>query len=176
MNMPPNESLTLGDNLELAKHAAARSEQIKCKRPGCTIVFLRTHHNQEYCTDEDCKIKRSSERVRAVIKDPDADNLVLAKAYESGHIILVQCHAHGVNGRCNDYYRIIFDRQRKIYPKFCPDHRNAYKRNRFQTVRMENVGKCQNLILEQSKLQTNLNSTILKSSIEEHKSANQETN
>lgn len=153
--------------MEIAKQAAARSEQTTCEFKGCKNVFLRTHHNMKYCSSPECIAARSAARTRVITKDPDADNLVLAKTFDSGHIILVQCHATGVNGRCTDYYQIIYDKQRKIYPKFCPQHRNAYRRQRFQTVLMESNGKCQNLISEQSKLQTNLNTMKMKSSTED---------
>jgi len=161
--------------MEISKEAAPRNKVMECKFVGCANSFVQTHHNQEYCSDKRCIEIRNAARTREYRKDPDVDNLIIKDKFESGRIILVQCHASGVNGRCDHLFQIIFDRTRKTYPKFCPQHRNAYQRNRFQTVRVETSQTCQKLISNQSKIQTNLNMNKMKSSTEEKKKERTET-
>jgi len=160
--------------MELAKCTTEKTQKIlKCKFVECTNTFIQTHFNQDYCLDPQCIQQRKETRQRTAIRDTDADNLILDRKFESGQLILVRCHANGINDRCHNIFQIVFERQRRVYPKFCPIHRNAYQRTRFQTVQMES--KCQSLISNRSKMQINLNTKTLKSSTSGKKDENKET-
>ena len=81
-----------------------------------------------YCTHELNKQKNRKPKV-----DEDANNLTITKGkFPHGTILRIQCAAIGTSGRCDKQFTVSYDPQRTVYPKYCPLHRNAYQRARFE--------------------------------------------
>jgi len=115
--------------------------EISCAFVGCLNTFIPRHHRHRYCSDERCielraELKKSqiSSKVKPILKK---NNLILNKGFCSGQKLIIRCNARGINGHCLSEFPIVFEKKQGVYPKFCAEHRNEYKRVRFQTVRKE---------------------------------------
>jgi len=105
-----------------------------CKFSGCTNTYVGPVQ-QKYCTDKRCIEARKilSQKSRKPKRDESADNLLLAKGqFRAGTMLRIQCAACGPTGRCQDKFLVIYETNRKEYPKYCEHHRNAYQRARFE--------------------------------------------
>lgn len=124
--------------MQTSKRPNRREKIVQCEFVGCTNKFTQRHHREIYCKDPCCIEARKLLRPpKKRCTDPDADNLKITTKLASGQTLLIRCSAQGVNGQCNRAFRVTYDKKRTIYPKYCSLHRNAYKRKRFQTVRMQ---------------------------------------
>lgn len=109
-----------------------------CAFPGCTNKF-KGISNRKYCRDERCKQLRKeamAAKPRTCYKDPDADNIVLNKRaaakLKKGRVLIMRCRAKNAEGnRCTNKFTTVYEPQCSIYPKFCEQHRTAYRRKRF---------------------------------------------
>lgn len=108
-----------------------------CEFFGCTNTFYGSQF-QHYCIDERCKLARQDNWVDGKkYIDPDVKNIILSKSLfnkkiKSGSAIKIKCRAkNGDNHRCSKTFIIVYDKNKEIYPMFCPEHRNAFKRKRF---------------------------------------------
>ena len=109
-----------------------------CQFIGCTNVF-RGSQFEKYCKDPRCVELRLAARKKRENKiDSDVDNLVLKEDIYSiklgnKRMLNLRCRARDHNGiRCDKKFSILFEKGRDTYPKFCPDHRNTYKRKLFE--------------------------------------------
>lgn len=106
----------------------------ECAFPYCTNKFSGPPQ-QKYCSDPRCQTARAAvaKKNRKPKIDPDVDNLKLVKGkFPRGTMLRIQCAACGPSGRCSNKVVITYDPKREIYPKYCEQHRNAYKRARFE--------------------------------------------
>lgn len=116
-----------------------------CAFPGCTNKF-KGISNRKYCRDERCKQLRkeaAAAKPRKRSKDPEADNIVLNKRtaarLKKGRVLVIRCRAKDADGhRCSNKFTTVYEPQCSIYPKFCKEHRTAYRRNRFSMKREKN--------------------------------------
>lgn len=115
-----------------------KKTQKECSFPGCTNRFYGIA-TRKYCSDERCiemrKIAMAS-IPRKRMRDPDADNIILPKAVSTkikkGRVLHLRCRARDKNGcRCTNTFTTIFEPQKHIYPKYCPEHRTSHRRQRF---------------------------------------------
>lgn len=103
----------------------------KCGFPGCKVVFMGTGKSR-YC------IEHRHRKYRKII---DADKIFAKKAEEEARnpnqtikhtytnptMLLMKCKLEG----CNKEFEVKIFPSVYVYPKFCKEHRNEYKRNLF---------------------------------------------
>ena len=127
--------------LQIAKTKNKRYKK-KCAALGCTNEFVGIA-NRKYCNDQRCVSMRkliASTKPRKCMSDPSVENLILEKGsfrrVKKGQVLSCRCHARdGNRERCKGTFIITFDPKRETYPKFCSDHRSAYRRQRFKLQR-----------------------------------------
>jgi hypothetical protein len=95
----------------------------KCLYPDCGKVFFGIHVSK-YCPEH----RQDGYRIRKKTKPEDVTvkNRTIEHSYTEVVTMTMNCSLEG----CNKKYEVkIFPRQ-NIYPKYCPDHRNEYRRTR----------------------------------------------
>lgn len=111
-----------------------QQETRQCAFTGCSHTFIGPPQ-QKYCLDPTCIEARKilAQKNRKPKLDTDANNLTITKGkFPHGTILSIQCAAHGVSGRCSNKFTVSYTPSRTVYPKYCPFHRNAYQRARFE--------------------------------------------
>jgi len=109
----------------------------QCNFIGCTEKLYGSPW-QKYCTKIECKSRRLEFRAeRRKPREVDAHNLILKKSTFStviphGHVLKLRCRALNCNGRCKNAFTVVYEKRREVYPMFCKEHRNAFKRKMFQ--------------------------------------------
>jgi len=110
----------------------------KCQFVGCTNIFLGSQF-EKYCKDPRCiEIRLLTRKKREVKIDPEVDNLILKSniygiRLGNKKMLQLRCRAKDYKGiRCGKSFSILFEKGRDTYPKFCPNHRNTYKRKLFE--------------------------------------------
>lgn len=114
----------------------------ECEFPGCTNIFSGTVF-QRYCNDERCKEIRR--QLHSTAKKPKMENpnrIIDAKRYgprlKHNQLLNIRCRAiNGVGKRCSNVIHVLFDKRRKVYPNFCKEHTNSYRRNRYKLIKEE---------------------------------------
>ncbi|MDR0303786.1 MAG: hypothetical protein LBH98_03320 [Chitinispirillales bacterium] len=95
----------------------------KCMYPGCEKVFHGIHISK-YCVEH--RKDRYRIRKRAKPEDVNLKNQTIQHKYTTVVEQTMTCALE----QCENQFTIkVFPRQ-YIYPKFCPDHRNEYRRER----------------------------------------------
>ena len=107
----------------------------KCAFPGCNITQSMTaracycdeHRHRKYRKIIDAgKIekKKAEEEARSA-------NQIINHDYDESHIVKMNCKLLG----CSNSFEIKIIPNIFCYPKYCPDHRNEYKRKMFLNKR-----------------------------------------
>ena len=115
-------------------HRELRKQTQQCQFIGCTQTFVGPAQ-QKYCRDARCIAARKTiaQRDRKPKIDENVDNLTLARGkFANGTMLRIQCSACGPTGRCQEKFLVIFESNRREYPKYCERHRNTYQRKRFE--------------------------------------------
>lgn len=105
-----------------------------CLEPGCGVGFWG-HPIAKYCeAHRDIKNRVKPEKEVVLVEDL---NLVLDVSSEEPETRTLVCCLDG----CNSPYSIYITPRQTIYPKFCEEHRNEFKRNLFikQRDKMINI-------------------------------------
>jgi hypothetical protein len=126
--------------MELAKSRKKMAWR-ECAYASCSNTFYGSQF-QKYCNDSRCKEMREAAKPRVRKKDKDADNRVIPKivlfraiSMKKGTLWL-KCQARDASGkRCGKRFSVNLNARQSVYPKFCEDHRNAYKRKRYMLSR-----------------------------------------
>lgn len=121
--------------MNIAKQKKKKINKI-CKNCGKEYVGNQFTEN---CSDPDCVEKRMLGYKRNKHIDVDVDNLIIPKFIVKRAIklipkklIILKCRAKNNFGSvCGKKFTTILDIKRSIYPKFCDEHRNSYKRERY---------------------------------------------
>ena len=95
----------------------------KCQYPGCKTIFYGIHISK-YCVEH----RKDKYRIRKRTKPEDVNlkNQTIQHKYTTVVEQTISCALE----QCENQFTIkVFPRQ-YIYPKYCPDHRNEYKRER----------------------------------------------
>ena len=101
-----------------------------CQEPGCAKEFWG-HPIAKYCElHRDIKLRVKPEKI--VIQANEV-NLEINHENKEPKEEQVVCSLDG----CNALYNIMLFPKQTIYPKFCPEHRNEFKRSTF----MKNMTK-----------------------------------
>jgi len=95
----------------------------KCQYPGCDKIFYGIHISK-YCEEhrQDCYRIRK----RAKPADINRDNVVIPHTYTEVTVTAMHCKLPG----CDNQFEVKLYPRQFIYPKYCPEHRNEYKRIR----------------------------------------------
>jgi hypothetical protein len=114
--------------MQLPKYKKKKREKLKiCQEPGCGKEFIG-HPIAKYCPDH----RNISNRTRKVkiYESVDVKNFVFSHNFTDVTEIERACSLPGCNRR---YILKIYPKQ-KIYPKFCEEHRNDFKRKLFNKI------------------------------------------
>lgn len=109
-------------------------KETQCAFIGCTNTFIGPPQ-QKYCLNQQCIVARklAASQVKKTKPEPDTDNIIISNGkFKAGTILKIQCSATGPAGRCSHDFVVVYDTQRTVYPKYCEDHRNKYRRDLFE--------------------------------------------
>jgi len=109
----------------------------QCARENCTNL-IPDHKTKHYCSHPKCVAFRDMKKAETLNKNrydthPKSINVIIPKKRQlDGKVLLIQCGAKGRRGRCKHTFHVPYAINRSRYPKYCEDHRNEYKRKRFE--------------------------------------------
>lgn len=113
----------------------------KCAFPGCSNKF-KGNQLKKYCNDPECILKRQAQyyktrkdKLKEKLNNKHQNNLILNNIKLKGKTLTIHCAAKGINGRCRNKFYINYTQNQKIYPRYCSEHRNEYKRYRFENIK-----------------------------------------
>ena len=120
--------------MEVAK-TVKHMEWKHCAYPFCTNRFYGSQF-QRYCGDERCtEIRKDRRKKQVAEKPPEADNRILSKRLVCRALsmklkaVKLKCKARDATGHiCGKTFQVVLETKRRVYPKYCPDHANEYRR------------------------------------------------
>lgn len=117
-----------------------RMEWKECKYPFCINRFYGSQF-QKYCNDDRCKEirKEARKKKKEASKLPKTEvNRIVCRATVKRAIsmqkkvVTLRCRAKDANGKiCGKSFKAVLEVKRSVYPMYCEEHRNEYKRKRF---------------------------------------------
>jgi hypothetical protein len=111
--------------MQLPKYQKKKREKLKtCQEPGCGAEFIG-HPIAKYC-----ELHRNIKDRTPVLRqyDPvDKDNFV----FEHGFTQVTEIERICAHEDCGKSYRIQIFPKQKVYPKYCEEHRNNFKRKNY---------------------------------------------
>jgi hypothetical protein len=93
----------------------------KCQYENCDIIFEGTGHSK-YCLEH-----RKKEYHQKIIKNKEEINQIINHNEIFCPTKLLKCSLE----KCGTIFQIILLPNIKIYPKYCLEHRNEFKRKQF---------------------------------------------
>lgn len=102
----------------------------KCQYPGCGKVFFGIHISK-YCPEH--RQDRYRIRKRAKPEDVNIKNQTFRHSYTEVTTMVMDCALEG----CDHQFEIKIYPRQYIYPKYCPEHRNEFKR----TLHLRAIGR-----------------------------------
>jgi len=94
-----------------------------CKEPGCGKEYLG-HPVTKYC--ETHRLLKNRVRKKVIYKDIGIDNIIFKHTFTQSTDIVMSCKI------CNRDYAVTIIPKQQIYPKYCKEHRNEYKREQYK--------------------------------------------
>ncbi len=112
--------------MQLPKYKKKKRIKLKvCQEPGCGREFWG-HPIAKYCElHRDIKNRQKKKKVAEAV---DVKNMIFKHNYSEVLDLEFTCMLPG----CNKKYTVRVFPKQYIYPKFCFEHRNAYKREAFE--------------------------------------------
>ena len=95
----------------------------KCQYPGCGKIFFGIHISK-YCPEH--RQDRYRIRKRTKPEDVNIKNQTFKHNYTEVITMVLDCALEG----CDNQFEVKIYPRQYIYPKYCPEHRNEYKRVR----------------------------------------------
>jgi hypothetical protein len=95
----------------------------KCQYPGCGKIFFGIHISK-YCPEH--RQDRYRIRKRTKPEDVNIKNQTFKHNYTEVVTMVLECALEG----CNNQFEVKIYPRQYVYPKYCPEHRNEYKRVR----------------------------------------------
>jgi len=95
----------------------------KCLYPGCGKIFFGIHISK-YCPEH--RQDRYRIRKRTKPEDVNIKNQTFKHSYTEVVTMVMNCSLEG----CHNQFEVKIYPRQYIYPKYCPDHRNEYRRIR----------------------------------------------
>jgi hypothetical protein len=104
----------------------------------CGMPFVGSQF-QKYCINENCiDLRKENAKKRVPVIDQTVDNRHVCKTTlqrilsKNKKIIVLKCKAKNNLGQlCGNKFTVAIETKRTVYPKFCSNHCNAYKRERY---------------------------------------------
>jgi hypothetical protein len=105
----------------------------QCQYPGCGKTFYGIHISK-YCAEH--RQDRYRIRKRPKPSDINRDHRIIPHTYTDVTVTVMQCDLPG----CDNQFEVKLYPRQFIYPKYCPEHRNEYKRIRhLQRIGREDI-------------------------------------
>lgn len=113
----------------------------KCAVDGCDNMILN-RKNKKYCSDERCvKIRNNIRKEQSKGKPrakhlytPDINVIIPAGTKPlMGKVLTIQCGARSRKGRCKNIITVPYTVSRSHYPRYCEEHRNEFRRKRWES-------------------------------------------
>ena len=101
-----------------------------CQEPGCGKEYLG-HPITKYC--EYHRILSNRKRKKVVYEPVETYNKIFKHKYIDTTKIEFFCELDG----CNESYYVNIVPRQYVYPKYCPEHRNEFKREHFVNKQKE---------------------------------------
>ena len=104
-----------------------------CEFEGCTEVFMGVSSGinpSKYCEEHrKQKYKKGVEKIKVKhpIKESISSNQIIKHSFKIATVIVGKCQLEG----CGKDFEILVVPNTHIYPKYCEEHRNEFKRERF---------------------------------------------
>ncbi|MDR0331459.1 MAG: hypothetical protein LBH93_07115 [Chitinispirillales bacterium] len=95
----------------------------KCQYPGCGKIFYGIHISK-YCTEH--RQDRYRIRKRSKPENVNIKNQTIQHPYTEVTMTAMHCKLVG----CDHQFEVKLYPRQFVYPKYCPEHRNEYKRIR----------------------------------------------
>jgi len=95
----------------------------KCQYPGCGKIFFGIHISK-YCPEH--RQDRYRIRKRAKAEDVNIKNQTFRHSFTEVSTMVMDCALDG----CEHQFEVKIYPRQYIYPKYCPEHRNEFKRIR----------------------------------------------
>jgi hypothetical protein len=107
----------------------------KCQYPDCGKVFYGIHISK-YCPEH--RQDRFRIRKRSKPEDVNIKNMTMEHEYSEVTNMILSCALEG----CSNQFELKLYPRQYIYPKYCPEHRNEFKRVRhLQKIGREDMVK-----------------------------------
>jgi len=131
------------DTGELVELERLPTKYKPCQQEGCSNLII-DRENTKFCSDENCKklrIEEAKEQKRQAYHEdkvyPETINLKIPKRdHLIGRTLNLRCSATSPNGRCCNNVVVPYSLNRRVYPKYCSEHRNEWRRILFQLGRI----------------------------------------
>jgi len=136
MNIALNNKVSYNKDKGIIERIS-RIRNKKCARKGCNNYIQDKGKNKKYCTDPKCIAMRNILIPHKTRKDynqyPETINVIIPKQRKLiGTILKIRCSAKNNKGyRCDSIISVPYNINRKIYPRYCINHSNEFKRKRF---------------------------------------------
>lgn len=106
-----------------------------CQYEGCTTEYdaiVSGHNPSKFCLEhrkaQYRKSKKKTEPSNIVEKKKESSlNQIIKHSYKHPMVIVSECQLEG----CRKKFDILIVPNTYTYPRFCPEHRNEFKRERF---------------------------------------------
>ncbi len=95
----------------------------RCQYPGCGKIFFGIHISK-YCHEH--RKDRYRIRKRATPEDVNLKNQTIKHQYTEVVTMIMDCDLEG----CGHEFEVKIYPRQYVYPKYCPEHRNEYRRVR----------------------------------------------
>ena len=95
----------------------------KCQYPGCGKIFFGIHISK-YCPEH--RQDRYRIRKRTKPEDVNIKNQTYKHNYTEVVVMVLNCDLEG----CDNQFEVKIYPRQYVYPKYCPEHRNEYRRIR----------------------------------------------
>lgn len=111
--------------MQLPKYKKKKRVKLKkCQEPGCNREFWG-HPIAKYCDlHKDIKARQKPKKI---ISNFELNNMYLKHSYNSSVEVKFKCCLDG----CDNVYSIKLFPKQYVYPRFCLEHRNDFKRNNY---------------------------------------------
>jgi hypothetical protein len=121
--------------MQLPINARKQKQKVKiCQEPGCGLEFLGLSMSKY------CEVHRNSQkrkRIKKVYENVAIKNQSFDHNFNEVTNVEFTCQISG----CNRKYIVKVFPKQSVYPKYCEDHRNEFKRNNFIRLQRNKLTK-----------------------------------
>jgi len=106
-----------------------------CKYPGCDTIFFGIAVSK-YCPEhrqEKYRIRKSRN-----VLPVEENNVIISHSFSIATERIQQCGLEG----CTEHFSVVLLPKQKVYAKYCPEHRNEFRRQQFIRQHSAQAGLC----------------------------------